>query len=50
VDVGTYDWCAPEIILYQQATVKSDIFSYGVVMWEIITGKPPSRGRITDVV
>eukprot|EP00884_Botryococcus_braunii_P019312 jgi/Botrbrau1/6064/Bobra.177_1s0004.1 len=49
VDVGTYDWCAPEIILYQQATVKSDIFSYGVVLWEIITGNPPSRGRITEV-
>lgn len=48
VDVGTYDWCAPEILLYQQASTKSDIFSYGVVLWEIITGKPPQRGKITE--
>ncbi|KAK9068349.1 hypothetical protein SSX86_012460 [Deinandra increscens subsp. villosa] len=38
---GTPQWMAPEIIRSEQADEKSDIYSYGVVLWEIITGKVP---------
>ncbi|PRP73196.1 lysosomal alpha-mannosidase-like [Planoprotostelium fungivorum] len=34
---GTYAYCAPEIYLGAPATVKSDIFSLGVIFWELAT-------------
>ncbi|KAL8205052.1 hypothetical protein R6Q57_010675 [Mikania cordata] len=38
---GTPQWMAPEIIRNEQLDEKSDVYSYGVVLWEIITGKIP---------
>ncbi|KAD5802944.1 hypothetical protein E3N88_14304 [Mikania micrantha] len=38
---GTPQWMAPEIIRNEQVDEKSDVYSYGVVLWEIITGKIP---------
>ena len=35
-------WMAPEIIRGETYTAKADVYSYGVVLWEIITGKVPS--------
>lgn len=37
--MGTYGYCAPEYQRTGQLTVKSDVYSYGVVLLEIITGK-----------
>ncbi len=28
---------------------KADIFSYGVVVWELITQQPPRRGRLREL-
>ena len=42
---GTYDWQAPETLLGQAASYSADIFSYGVVLLEIITGQRQERGR-----
>ncbi|KAK9807274.1 hypothetical protein WJX73_006439 [Symbiochloris irregularis] len=41
---GTYDWQAPETLLGRHASFSADIFSYGVVLLEIITGVKPKRG------
>ncbi|XP_071690808.1 uncharacterized protein [Rutidosis leptorrhynchoides] len=38
---GTPQWMAPEILRNGQADEKSDVYSYGVVLWEIITEKVP---------
>ncbi|PKA59343.1 putative LRR receptor-like serine/threonine-protein kinase RKF3 [Apostasia shenzhenica] len=36
---GTLGYVAPEYALYGQLTEKSDVFSYGVVMLELLSGK-----------
>ncbi|XP_071719603.1 uncharacterized protein [Rutidosis leptorrhynchoides] len=38
---GTSQWMAPEILRNEQADEKSDVYSYGVVLWEITTAKIP---------
>ena len=47
---GTWNWCAPEVILCAKCTPAADMFSYGVVLWEICTGEVPVRGRMRDVL
>lgn len=37
--MGTPGYCAPEYLASGQLTVKSDIYSFGVVMLEVITGR-----------
>ncbi|XP_051213397.1 probable serine/threonine-protein kinase PBL7 [Lolium perenne] len=37
--MGTYGYCAPEYAMTGQLTLKSDVYSYGVVLLEIITGR-----------
>ncbi|KAF7000636.1 hypothetical protein CFC21_016499, partial [Triticum aestivum] len=37
--VGTYGYMAPEYVLRGNYSVKSDVFSFGVMVVEIVTGK-----------
>ena len=38
-------WAAPEALLYRMFSIKSDIWSFGIVLWEIITyGRIPYPG------
>lgn len=37
--MGTYGYCAPEYAMSGKLTVKSDIYSLGVVLLELITGR-----------
>ncbi len=47
---GTWAWVAPEVILGGRVTMKADIFSFGVVLWEIITLERPAwRGNLRDI-
>ena len=40
---------SPEVLLGARCTSKSDVYSYGVVLWEIVTGQVPVRGQLRDV-
>ncbi|AGO85889.2 Serine/threonine protein kinase [Pandoravirus salinus] len=42
---GTPAWTAPEILRGERYSEKADIYSFGIVMWEIITRKQPYSGR-----
>uniref|UniRef100_A0ACD5W7A9 Uncharacterized protein n=1 Tax=Avena sativa TaxID=4498 RepID=A0ACD5W7A9_AVESA len=37
--MGTYGYCAPEYIRTGQLTIKTDVYSFGVFLLELITGK-----------
>lgn len=44
-------WMSPESVLYFRFTLESDIWSYGVVLWEIYSyGKLPYYGHTNDEV
>lgn len=40
---GTPLWMAPEVLLRQGCTEKSDIYSYGIVLWELVTRDSPFK-------
>ncbi|KAK9813838.1 hypothetical protein WJX73_001349 [Symbiochloris irregularis] len=41
-DLGTFAWSAPEVLLGHACDAKADIYSFGVVLWELATVRPPS--------
>ncbi|CAI5514261.1 unnamed protein product [Closterium sp. Naga37s-1] len=43
-ETGTYRWMAPEVMEHQPYDHRADIFSFGVTMWEVITGDLPYTG------
>lgn len=46
--LGTFAWSAPEVLTGQQCTVSADIYSFGIVLWEITTGEVPTRGAMRN--
>ena len=42
---GTPLYLAPEVLQGQPATVRSDLYSLGVVLYHLVTGSYPVRGR-----
>ncbi|PIO76883.1 kinase domain protein [Teladorsagia circumcincta] len=40
---GTVSWMAPEVIKKQPCCEKVDVYSYGVVLWELVTREQPYK-------
>ncbi|XP_015696147.1 serine/threonine-protein kinase STY8-like [Oryza brachyantha] len=40
-ETGTYRWMAPEIINHKPYDHKADVFSFAIVLWELVTSKVP---------
>ncbi|GAB3516224.1 bifunctional protein-serine/threonine kinase/phosphatase [Photobacterium alginatilyticum] len=49
VPVGATDYIAPEYLAGEKATAYSDLFSVGVIVYEMLTGKLPYRSRHSQV-
>jgi serine/threonine protein kinase len=42
---GTPCWTAPEVIRGEKYDERADVYSFGIVMWEVLTRKQPFGGR-----
>ncbi|XP_047308359.1 serine/threonine-protein kinase STY13-like [Impatiens glandulifera] len=40
-ETGTYRWMAPEMIQHRPYSQKVDVYSFGIVLWELLTGMQP---------
>jgi len=43
-NMGTYRWMAPEMIKEKPYTRKVDVYSFGIVLWELTTALLPFQG------
>jgi serine/threonine protein kinase len=46
---GAFVWSAPEVLMGAKCSHKVDIYSFGVILWELITGESPQRGRMRSI-
>lgn len=42
--VGTHHWMAPEVLRGQEYSTAADVYSFGMILWEMISRKVPFHG------
>jgi len=47
---GTLPWIAPEVFAGNGYSTQADVFSYGIVLWEILTHKQPQGNTATTAL
>jgi serine/threonine protein kinase len=48
--VGTACWLAPEVIKHARSSKFSDVYSYGIVLWELATREEVYQGLETTQI
>ena len=48
--LGTCHWMAPEVLNSSSYTNKADVYSFGIVMYEVITRETPYRGKTHEEI
>ncbi|KAG0580630.1 hypothetical protein KC19_4G188300 [Ceratodon purpureus] len=43
-ETGTYRWMSPEVLEHKPYNHKADVYSFGITMWEVLTGEVPYSG------
>lgn len=43
-ETGTYRWMAPEVIRHEPYSEAADVYSYGIVLWELVSRQQPFSG------
>lgn len=46
---GSFPWMAPEMITEQEWSEKTDVYAFGIIMWEIFSGQTPFVRPGSDV-
>lgn len=46
---GNIPYAAPEVVLGKPCTVMADVFSFGVIAWEVVTHEAPSSGDLQTI-
>ncbi len=41
---GTLKYCAPEVLQGHESSYASDVYSFGIILWELYTAKSPYIG------
>lgn len=41
---GTVQWMAPEVLANQRYAEPADVYSFGIILWEMLTGECPYEG------
>ncbi|KAG6587303.1 TKL protein kinase [Phytophthora cinnamomi] len=44
-ETGTYGWMAPEVIRHEPYSSKADVYSFAVVLWELLAREVPFKGQ-----
>ena len=48
--MGTMAYLAPELIQGESASVQSDLYAFGVILYELLVGHAPFRGTVNAVI
>ena len=48
--MGTLPWTAPEVLRGEQYTQACDVYSFGIVLWELASRTAPSLGRTSAAI
>jgi serine/threonine protein kinase/tetratricopeptide (TPR) repeat protein len=48
--VGTPEFASPEQFTGSDVDIRSDLYSLGITLWQMLTGKPPFRGAVNEVM
>lgn len=48
--IGTPIYSSPEQINGEELTFASDLYSLGVIMYEVLSGKPPFQGNVVSII